>query len=100
MQKIRVYWRDIPSQVIIKRGRLRAKAPLTQRFQVAIDRAAMTAGRGSSEAYVADWRRETTSISGDGDLGQLAESEALMLEYQYDDDRLKQLVANRGLEAE
>lgn len=100
MQKIQVYWRDIPSQVIIKRGRLRGKAVLPQRFQAAIDRAAMTAGRGSSEAYIADWRREATSISTDGDLNQLAEIEAVMLENQYDDQRLKQLVSNRGLETE
>jgi hypothetical protein len=100
MQKILVFWRDIPSQVIIKRGRTRGKAALPQRFQEAIDRAAMTADRGSSDAYIADWRRETTALSAQGDLEELALGEARVLESQYDDARLKVLVKNRGLEAQ
>ena len=32
MQKILVYWRDIPAQVIIKRGRSRGKAALRPVF--------------------------------------------------------------------
>jgi hypothetical protein len=100
MQKILVFWRDIPSQVIIKRGRTRGKAALPQRFQEAIDRAAMTADRGGSEAYIADWRRETTALSAQGELEKLAQGEALALESQYDDARLKVLVKNRGLEAQ
>jgi hypothetical protein len=28
---------------------------LSQRFQEAVDRAAMRAGKGSSDAYLADW---------------------------------------------
>ena len=61
MQKILVYWRDIPAQVLVKRGRERGKAILSHRFPAAIDRAAMRAGKGGSEEYLADWRRETTS---------------------------------------
>ena len=41
MQRIDILWRDIPSQVLIKRGRDRGKYMLTARFQEAIDRAAM-----------------------------------------------------------
>ena len=37
-----VYWRDIPAQVIVGKGRSGAKAPLPERFEQAIDRAAMT----------------------------------------------------------
>jgi hypothetical protein len=37
---ITVYWRDIPSQVIAKKGRSKSKVQLSQRFQEAIDRAA------------------------------------------------------------
>ena len=40
-----VYWRDIPAQVIVKKGRESAKVMLSQRFQEAIDRAAMRAGK-------------------------------------------------------
>ena len=42
-QLIVVYWRDIPAQVIVKRGRVSAKRQLAERFEQAIDRAAMRA---------------------------------------------------------
>ena len=35
---------------------------LEHRFQEAIDRAAMRAGKGSSGAYIVEWRRETELI--------------------------------------
>ena len=40
-----IYWRDIPSQVIVKSGRSTAKRELSERFIRAIDAAAMHAGR-------------------------------------------------------
>ena len=39
VKKILVYWRDIPSQIIVQRGRRREKVLLSARFQKAIDRA-------------------------------------------------------------
>ena len=104
MQKITVYWRDIPSQVIIRKGRTRGKALLPQRFQAAIDRAAMRAGRGGSEEYIADWRRETETWSPAGvtdgapseDLHAVAAAEARRLEAAYHDDDLQKLVKNFG----
>lgn len=99
MQKISVYWRDIPSQVIIKRGRTRGKAALPLRYQEAIDRAAMKAGRGGSDAYIADWRRETVPLEATGELDALAVQAASELESLYSDERLKALVANLGLES-
>ena len=59
MQRIDILWRDIPSQVLIKRGRDRGKYMLSARFQEAIDRAAMRAGKGGSDAYLEEWRRVT-----------------------------------------
>ena len=50
MQRIDVFWRDIPAQVLIKRGRQRGKYLLAHRFQAAVDRAAMRAGKGGSDA--------------------------------------------------
>ena len=52
-----ISWRDIPAQVVVKRGRETAKVQLSTRFQEAVDRAAMRAGNGSSDAYLADWKR-------------------------------------------
>ena len=49
-----ISWRDIPAQVVVKRGRETAKVQLSERFQEAVDRAAMRAGKGSSDAYLAD----------------------------------------------
>ena len=52
-----LYWRDIPSQVIVKAGRKTAKRELPERFIRAIDAAAMRSGAQSTDAYLADWRR-------------------------------------------
>lgn len=100
MQKILVHWRDIPSQVIIKRGRNKGKAALSQRFQEAIDRAAMRAGKGSSDDYLADWRRDTHVLVGVGDLQELAEQEVAQIELRYSDEDLSRLVANFGFTVE
>ena len=43
-QRIIVYWRDIPAQVIVRQGRTSEKRELPERFIQAIDRAAMRAG--------------------------------------------------------
>ena len=51
-----VYWRDIPAQVIVGRGRKAAKLPLPERFEQAIDRAAMTSGLAGTDDYLAQWR--------------------------------------------
>jgi len=51
-----ISWRDIPAQVIAKRGRETVKVQLSARFEEAVDRAAMRAGKGSSDAYLADWQ--------------------------------------------
>ncbi len=85
MQKILVYWRDIPAQVIIKRGRTKGKVPLSQRFHAAIDRAAMRAGRGGSDDYIADWRRDASVFEEGGDPQKLAEQEAARIELEPDD---------------
>src|SRR4030081_2612431 len=60
-----ISWRDIPAQVIAKQGRDAAKVQLSHRFQEAVDRAAMRAGKGSSDAYLADWARSTPRPCGD-----------------------------------
>ena len=99
MQKILVFWRDIPAQVLVKRGRDRGKAILSQRFQEAIDRAAMRAGKGGSDEYLADWRRESSALDGDGSPQSLAEQSAVAIEREYSDDDIKILVKAKGLKA-
>ena len=93
---ILISWRDIPSQVIVQRGRQREKAMLSQRFQEAIDRAAMRAGKGGSDAYIAEWRRDRSTLETDDDLGAIARGEIEKLEAGYSDERLRQMIKNYG----
>ncbi|WP_420347439.1 virulence factor [Pelagibius sp.] len=92
-----VYWRDIPAQVIVKAGRKNAKIQLTERFEKAIDRAAMRAKLHGSDAYLEEWRRGHPSECGD-DLEAEASAAAAQLENDYDDTRLAELVAAGGQE--
>jgi hypothetical protein len=92
-----ICWRDIPAQVIVKRGREMAKVQLSVRFQEAIDRAAMRAGKGSSNAYLADWKRSDPVLCGD-DLQQEAAAEAARLEARYSDAELERLVRAKGID--
>ena len=91
-----ISWRDIPAQVIVKLGRETAKIQLTHRFQEAVDRAAMRAGKGSSDAYLADWKRSSPRAVS-GDLVAEAEAEAQRLEAQYTDEDLERLIRAHGL---
>jgi hypothetical protein len=93
-----ISWRDIPAQVIVKRGRETAKVQLSHRFQEAVDRAAMRAGKGSSDAYLADWARSVPRPCGD-DLNAEAAAEAARLEAKYTDDELERLVRAKGVYA-
>ena len=90
-----ISWRDIPSQVIVKRGREAAKVPLTDRFQEAIDRAAMRAGKGSSDAYLADWKRSEPKACGE-DLAKEAAAAAAELEARYSDADLERMIRAKG----
>src|ERR1039458_8538044 len=90
-----ISWRDIPAQVIVKRGRESAKIQLSARFQEAVDRAAMRAGRGSSDAYLADWQRSAPRPCGD-DLQAEAAAEAARLEERYTDEELDRLIRAKG----
>jgi len=93
-----ISWRDIPAQVVVKRGREAAKIQLSLRFQVAIDRAAMRAGKGSSDAYLADWQRSSPTSCSD-DIEAEAAAEAARLEAKFTDENLEQLIRAKGLEA-
>lgn len=91
---ISIFWRDIPAQVVGRDGRRNVKQELPPRFAIAIDRAAMRAGRGSSDAYLADWRRETEQVT--GDLEQLVARRAAELESRFDDESLERAVKAGG----
>ena len=90
-----VYWRDIPAQVIVKAGRRTAKRHLGERFEQAIDRAAMRAKLRDSDAYLTEWRRAEPVACGD-DLEAEAEAAFQRLTTEFDEVRLKALVAAGG----
>ncbi|MGR3492386.1 MAG: virulence factor [Shimia sp.] len=90
-----VYWRDIPAQVIVGKGRRGAKAPLPERFEQAIDRAAMKVGAADTDAYLAEWRK-AAPYPMDGDPQDIVTAEAARLDTEYDQDRIKALIANDG----
>ncbi len=98
VKQILVYWRDIPSQIIVQRGRRREKRLLSERFQSAVDRAAMRSGKGSSDLYLAEWRRETSRIDTDDAPGTIAERLAQKFESEYSDEKLSALIRNHGNE--
>lgn len=90
-----VYWRDIPAQVIVGKGRRAAKVQLPERFEQAIDRAAMKTGAAETDAYLAEWRK-TASGKVEGDPMQAAKTAASRLDTEYDQERIKTLIANDG----
>lgn len=90
-----VYWRDIPAQVIVGKGRRGSKLPLPERFEQAIDRAAMKVGAADTDAYLSEWRKaDPYPVEGTPD--DVAAGEAARLDKEYDQDRLKALIANDG----
>ncbi len=93
-----VYWRDIPAQVKTKAGRERAAKQLTERFQIAIDDAAMRAGLVGSDEYLAEWRNAEAQER-EGDPESVATAVAAELEATYPDERLTVLVTNKGWES-
>ena len=93
-----LYWRDIPSEVIVKSGRSFAKRELSERFIRAIDAAAMRAGAKSDDAYLAEWRRGEPTSCGD-ELEREATATAERLEREYDTHRLAVLAKHDGRES-
>ena len=91
------YWRDIPSAVSVKAGRKEEKRMLAERFQEAIDMAAMRGQASDTDSYLADWRRAEPVAVGD-DLAAEADKAKAQIEAAFDKDRLKALIANGGNE--
>lgn len=89
------FWRDIPSAVSVRAGRKEEKRMLADRFQEAIDMAAMRGGASDTDAYLADWRRADPVAVGE-DLAVEADRAKAEIEQAYDKERLKSLIANGG----
>jgi hypothetical protein len=92
-----LYWRDIPAQVVVKQGRKTAKQQLPERFEQAIDRAAMKSGAKDSDSYLSEWRRGAP-IEIDGDVDTILKDQVSHLETTFTKDKLIDLVNNEGRE--
>ena len=91
-----ISWREIPAQVTAGKGRQAARVQLSERFQEAIDAAAMRAGLIGTDTYLEQWRRDARPC-GD-DLEAEVAAAAAELERDYPDERLEQLVRASGEE--
>ena len=90
-----VYWRDMPAQIIVGKGRRGVKRPLPERFEQAIDRAAMKSGAAGSDAYLEGFRK-AAPYTLDGEDAIVADLEVARIEQAYDQERLKALIAHDG----
>ncbi len=91
-----ISWRAIPAQVTAGKGRSASRVQLSERFQEAIDAAAMRAGLIGTDAYLEEWRREARPC-GDDPEAEVAFT-AAQLEADYTDERLERLVRASGEE--
>jgi hypothetical protein len=89
------YWRDLPSLVVVRDGENVTKGPLAQRFQEAIDEAAMRLGETSSDAYLEGWTRgDWTPAEGSGP--QVCDDVVATLEEQWPAERLADYLDRLG----
>ena len=94
-----ISWRDIPAQVNAGSGDDRVQRILPRRFQRAIDRAAMVAGKTQASQYVGEWRR-TLIPTDSGDPESAALAAAAELEEAFPRERLDQFVKTGGWDPE
>ena len=92
-----VYWRDIPAQVIVRKGRQNAKRELPARFGEAIDMAAMRSGDTNTDEYLSEWRKADPVPVSD-DLEAEVDKAATELDTQYPRERLVALAKAGGKE--
>jgi len=92
---VTIWWRDIPMQVIAREGRRSEKRVLDKRFQFAVDKAAMNAGKKAYSEYIEEMRRAEREVDGN-DLVALADAELARIEASYSKDVLHALIASGG----
>jgi Virulence factor len=88
MAEIQVtWWRDLPSLVVARDGDDVVKVPLPQRFQEAIDEAAMRLGAVDSTAYLDGWTRSPWEVA-EGDIAAVAQESVRGFEDQWSDEAI------------
>ena len=92
-----LYWRDIPSQIVVKKGQETAKRILSNRFQEAIDIAAMRSQSHNSNDYLAEWHRGQPEECSN-DINAEADAKLSCVEFDYNEHRLTSMIKSDGWE--
>lgn len=96
------FWRDIPAQVAVEKGRGRrreaAKVEMPKRFIAAIDAAAMRGGAEQAGAYLDEWHRSDPVEVPDDEMEATAQAKATELEANWTAERLRAAIAAGGWE--
>jgi hypothetical protein len=95
-----VYWRDIPAQIKVRSGRDRLGRELPERFQKAIDWAAMASNATSTDDYLEEWRSSawlaSPSSAAEAGLSEAAELILQQIDAEYPAERLQSIMVNKG----
>jgi hypothetical protein len=86
-----MYWKDIPSQVKAEGDGGTAKAMLADRFQQAIDAAAMADGSTGTDAYLEGWAWGKKQDR-DGSAQDVVNALVAEIEAEYTQERLREIV--------
>ncbi len=89
-----IYWRDIPAQVTAKGDGGSARSQLSDRFQQAVDAAAMKAALVEMDLYLEEWRQVARPCGDDLEAEVAAEVERL--EAAFTGDALRRLAGSGG----
>ncbi len=96
MKLIIIKWRDIPTQVMIKKSRKEVeKVQLDTRFMEAVDSAATIAGTIDTDAYLSEWNNEVIEIP-DGNMKELVVSKVAELDSEFTLNVLLDYINNGG----
>jgi hypothetical protein len=93
-----IRWRDIPMQIVVRGPSATARALLPERFQEAVDAAAMVAGLIGSDEYTEQMHMERRECGDDAD--EELETEASRLEVEWSDDLLRAVIRSGGVLAD
>jgi hypothetical protein len=89
-----IRWRDIPLQVVVRSGRNSSRILMPERFQEAVDAAAMSAGLIGSDDYTEQMRTERSRCG--EDLAVEAQAAADRIQAEWPDDVLRAAIRAGG----
>ena len=95
-QVVYIFWRDIPVQFIVGKGRQAKKVKLPDRFEKAIDKCAMKLNFTDTDSYLKEWKK-TSPIYCEGSQEAIIEMENKRFELDYNNKKLNQLIENGGI---